>query len=121
MSDQHTHNGSFGESAKELASKAIAGLKAFGNEISDASRDMVHSARANSRADDTKKEIDEEFRKLGELAYQNGNLSGKMQEIADKIRQLYEKLQNIEIARNDPAVKIGSQASSETPTKTDNQ
>lgn len=90
-----------GEAARDMAEKAIKGLKDFGAKVADGSKDFMASAKLTSEQNDLHKEIDEAYKKLGELAYQNGNLTGEMAKVAQEIHDMYAKLQTIEMKRNE--------------------
>lgn len=90
-----------GEAARGMAEKAFKGLKDFGTRVADGSKDFMASAKLSGQQNDLHKEIEQAYRKLGELAYQNGNLTGEMGKVAQEIHDLYAKLQTIEMKRNE--------------------
>lgn len=89
-----------GEAAKIASKKAAEGLKTFGSNVAAVSREIVTTAKLNTRKAHKQKELDEHYRKLGELAYGAGNLQGEMAALAEKIREDYDELQELEVQLN---------------------
>lgn len=102
MSTQQQNNpmGEFGEHAKEFAAKAAEGFRELGSNVVEASKGFVANAKLNNEKQQKQKELDAAYKKLGELAYQSGSLTGDMKDVADQIRGLYEQLQQIEMEIN---------------------
>ncbi|MEF9864353.1 MAG: hypothetical protein RSA86_05810 [Christensenellaceae bacterium] len=89
-----------GETAKAAASKAKEGILAFGNSVATKSKEVMEIAKLNAKKSRKESEIEDYYRKLGELAYIAGGLSGELGEIAQSIKQNYEDLQQIELDIN---------------------
>lgn len=89
-----------GEAAKMAAEKAAEGLKTFGSNVAAVSREIVTTAKLNTRKSQKLKELDEHYRKLGELAYHAGDLEGEMAEVAELIGKDYDELQALEVQLN---------------------
>lgn len=107
MSEQHKTQ-SLGEAAHEagvvardMAAKAIEGLKDFGTNVADASKNFIGSAKLNNERSDLQKKLDDAYKKLGVLAYQSDNLTGEMATVAEQIREIYRELQNVEMQLNE--------------------
>lgn len=107
MSEQHKPQ-SIGEvahdagvAARDMAAKAFQGLKDFGENVADASKDLFASTKLNSERSDLQKKLDEAYKKLGTLAYQSGDLTGEMASVAEEIHAMYKKMQDIEMELNE--------------------
>lgn len=87
-------------SAVEFGRTAWSKLKDVGENVGSRFGGMVDTARLNSEKAQKQREISEAYQQLGEMAYRQGGLTGDMAKVSDKIHQLYQELQNIEIQRN---------------------
>lgn len=90
-----------GEAAKGMAGKAAQGLKEFGSNVVEKTKDFATNSKLNAQKDDKEKELEEHYVKLGKLAYQGGGLTGEMKTVADQIKQIYGELQQIELKLNE--------------------
>lgn len=88
------------DTIREWAEKAVQGLKTFGTNVADASKELVQSAKTNSELSDIEKDIKQAFCELGELAYRSSGLTGDMKKVADRIHALYARKQELAIAAN---------------------
>lgn len=92
---------SFMDEISEVATKAVDGIKHFGSNVADASKDFVSSTKLSGERKDLRKEIDDAYLQLGKLAYQQGGLTGEMAKISDHIHELYNKLQDVALKINE--------------------
>lgn len=95
----------FGDGAMELGKEAWEKIKDVGENVGDKFTGMVSSAKLNNARSAKQKELDAAYRKLGEMAYRQGGLTGQMAEVADQIHTLYGQLQDIEIELNQTSSK----------------
>lgn len=89
-----------GEAAVKAASKAKEGLMAFGSTVASKSREFMEVAKLNNQKTAKQKELEDAYKKLGEMAYTKGRLRGDMAEVGKEIKQIYSELQQIEVAIN---------------------
>lgn len=90
----------FGESAMQAAEKAFNEAKDFSQNVVEHSQNMQKGAKLNADFKAKKQELEDAYNKLGRLAYQQGGLSGEMQDVSDKIHQIYQELQTLELQMN---------------------
>lgn len=89
-----------GETAKTAAVRAKEGLMAFGSTVASKSREFMETAKLNAQKSQKQRELETAYKSLGEAAYAKGHLRGEMAEIAQRIKDIYKELQQIEIAIN---------------------
>ena len=81
-----------GEAAKTAAAKAREGIVAFGTTVASKSREFMEVAKLNNQKTAKQKELEDAYKKLGEMAYTKGRLRGDMAEVGKEIKQIYTEL-----------------------------
>lgn len=90
-----------GEIAKGVVGKAAAGIKEFGSNVVEKTKEMATNSKLSSERDEKRQELEQHYVKLGKMAYQAGNLTGEMQTVAEQIKQIYLELQQLELKLNE--------------------